>query len=196
MRNTLFVFGMAVAAFVLLLAGCGKEKSNLPNVPAQDPAQVAATQYINTHREELGMRPEVDQFSAFRSEEDEFKMTHVSFRQYYRSVRVEAGELIVHLDSTLQIKSVTGVWFRNIEVDMNPYYSSSDGAYIAHWYYSEDGKSVANQATVQRVILRWEEVDHLCWSVILQTRDGTERREYFVDAHDGEVLYWRYLAVT
>ncbi|MCX6835497.1 MAG: hypothetical protein NTW07_10255, partial [candidate division Zixibacteria bacterium] len=119
MKTRLLLWGVTLSAIALLSFGCDDDKP-CATCPHPNPAVVVALNYIDAHRAELGLRDQVDQLIPYRVNEDDLGMTHVRCYQYYKGVRVEGGELIVHLSADLEVSSVSDGIIHDVEVDIRP----------------------------------------------------------------------------
>jgi Zn-dependent metalloprotease len=197
MKTKLFPWGLALGFLTLLAIGCDDDDDH-PCVacPEPNPAIVAALDYVEAHRAESGLRDEVDQVSPYRVQEDELGMTHVRCHQLYKGVRVEGGELIVHLDAALEVFGVSNGILQNVEVNVGPVNPDWTAARAARDDFQADGFLVEQEGRAEKVVFRWFDGDHLCWVIVLHAIDGVDRRKYFVDAQSGEIVHWRTLVIS
>ena len=196
MRIRLVAWGMMLSLVALLWAGCDDDRKPCVACPEPDPAIVVALNYIDGHRAELGLREEVDQMVSYRVLKDDMGMTHVRFYQYYKGVRVEGGELIVHLSAALEVTRVSGEVVRDVQVDTNVTISAGTAARIAQEDFQSDGFHVIQEGLIETIVIRWNDIDHLCWTMVFNATDAIDIRQYFVDAHSGEIVYWRSLIIV
>ena len=196
MNTRLFLWGLVCGLLTLLAVGCDDDDKPCATCPETNPAVVAALDYIDSHRAELGLRDEVDQMIPYRVQEDDLGMTHVRCYQYYKGVRVEGGELIVHLSATLEVRSISDGIIRDVLVDVKPNVSALQAARFAQDHFWIDGYRTRLEGAIEKVVFRWLDIDHLCWVMVFHATDGIEIREYFVDAHSCEIVYWRSLIIT
>ena len=185
------LWGLALGALALLMSGCDDDGEPCPNCSKPDPAVVAALAYVDAHRAELGLREEVDQVAPYRVQEDDLGMTHVRCHQFYKGVRVSGGEIIVHLNAALEVVNVSSGIFHDVDVDVKPVITGWTAAHTARDDFRADGFRVEQREQIEKVIFRWFDGDHLCWSIVLRAIAGVDKREYFVDAHTGEIIHWR-----
>ncbi len=195
MKTRLLLRGIALALTAFLAVGCGDDDKPCATCPEPDPAVVAALDYIDTHRAELGLRDEVDQVKPYRVLKDGLGMTHVRCYQYYKGVRVEGGELIVHLSATLEVQHVSNGIIHDVQVDVVPTVSALQAARFAQDHFWIDGYRTRLEGAIEKVVFRWLDIDHLCWVMVFRSTGGVEIREYFVDAHSCEIVYWRSLII-
>lgn len=186
----------ALLAIVAVATGCNDKTADCPSCPQQDLALVAATRYIEDHRTELGLRDNRDQMKVYRVSHDALNMSHVRFYQHFLGVQVDGGELIVHLDSLLEVVSVSGETIRDVTIDIMAHISASEASNMASVDFAASGHAAEQEGSALLEILRVEAIDHLCWVMILHAADGLDRLEYFVDAHDGAIVYRRDLVVS
>jgi Zn-dependent metalloprotease len=195
MKTRLLLWGLALSAVTLLYFGCDDDDKPCSTCPEPNPAVVAALDYIDAHQAELGLRDEVDQMIPYRVQEDQFGFTHVRCHQFYKGVRVEGGELIVHLDTALEVTRVTDGIIRDVQVDVIPAISAWAAARIAREDFESDGLHVKQEGSTEKVVYRWLDTDHLCWVMTFRAVDGFDAREYYIDAHSGEIVRWRSLII-
>jgi len=194
MKTGMLLWGLALGLLTLLVIGCDDDKP-CATCSEPDPAVVAALDYIDSHRAELGLRDEVDQLIPYRVQKDELGMTHVRCYQYYQGVRVDGGELIVHLSADLEVIHVSNGVFRDVQVDVEAAISCWTAARIAKDDFHADGHHSRQQGAAEKVVFRWIDTDHLCWFIVLLDIDGFDGREYYVDAHSGAIVHWRSLII-
>ena len=191
MMSKLFPWGLAFGLLALMVVGCDDDNHPCATCPRSDPAEAAALDYIETHRAELGLRDEVDEVVPYRVQEDDLGMIHVRCHQFYKGVRVWGGEMIVHLNAALEVVHVSNGMFLNVVVDVKPVISRWTAGQTARNHFHDDGYLVERGGVIESVVFRWLGGDYLCWSVVLRAMGGVDKREYFVDAHTGEIIYWR-----
>jgi Zn-dependent metalloprotease len=196
-NSRLLARGLLLIAVTLLLSACGDDDEQRPCVlcPGDDAAITATLNYIGSHRAELGLRDQIDRLIPYRVSRDELGMTHVRCYQFYILVRVESGELIVHLNSDLQVASVTNAVIPGVSVDINPDISEREARHIARADFEADGLRVTLQKHGELLVFIWNEVQHLCWATEVDG-DLIHAREYFIDAHSGEIVHWRDLVIA
>lgn len=194
MKTKLLLWGLTLSILVSLISGCNDDKPCV-TCPEPDPAVVAALGYIDANRADLGLRDGVDEVIPYRVQEDDLGMTHVRCYQYYKGVRVEGGELIVHLSAALEVSSVSGAVVCDVQVDTRPIISTRAAARIAKEDFESDGYLVRQGSDVERFVFRWVDTDHLCWVMVFRAIDGIDIREYYVDAHSGAIVHWRSLII-
>jgi len=134
-----------------------------------------------------------------RSDEDELGFVHYRYARLHRGVPIYGDELIVHVDDKARLYMVNGSYHPSIVKD-----DSEAGAEPSNQAASSDSILSAQQATdlalekgsshkmqaVDSVELVYYPVDKnlsLAWYVTL--KGGMNKWDYFIDAHDGRVLF-------
>jgi Zn-dependent metalloprotease len=194
-KTRLLLWGLALGLLTLLVVGCDDDDKPCPTCPEPNPAVVAALNYVDAHQAELGLRDEVDQMVSYRVQEDRYGFTHVRCHQFYKGVRVEGGELIVHLDTALEVSRVTDGIIRDVQVDVISAISALTAARVASEDFASGVYHVKQEGGAEKVVYRWLDTDHLCWVMTLQAVDGFDVREYYIDAHSGDIVRWRSLVI-
>ena len=191
-----FHFSVAVvAALGFFLCSCSDTRTGsslCTTCPEENPAEIAALEYVDDHRAELQLRDHsIDHLVIVRSIGDHLGMSHVVMDQYYRGVRVDGGVFVVHFNSDLSVSSVNGRIVPGIDVDVNPEIPLS----VAQSNALDEAEDralvemVLGDGDSELTVFRLNEFDHLVWNVIIRSNVITFARNYLVDAHTGEVLY-------
>ncbi len=153
-----------------------------------------------------------DKMIIKRKETDEIGYTHTKFYQYYRGVRVECAEYVVHEKNGI-IEKANGILIRNINVDVTPQLSESQALSSALNYinaeeylwqnanaedllkkqnkdvkasYYPKGELVITGSTFFNSFVAADL--HLCWAFDINCLKPTEAYRVFVDAKTGKTL--------
>jgi len=182
---------------ILFVTGCSDDDdrppcTTCPEIKSPVPAALAC---VDSLREDLGIRFPMDEVRPYQVQVDFLGYTHVRCYQYYRSVRVYGGILIVHLDDDLEYHHVSGDLILNVRVCVRPVVPSQDALRIASDDFAVRGYHGELDEPGELVVYRWLDVDHLCWRFVLQATNGFEVTEYFIDARNGEIVRWRSLII-
>lgn len=188
---------LALTICILLIAGCSDDPttSNCLSCPEENPAATAALAYIDAHQADFDLREEVDEMMIRTIEEDDLGMTHVRLDQHYRGVRVVQGELIVHLDKELIVKSVSGMTVPGINVDIAFQVSSDTALNTALTDFSNSATDGGNIGNGELVVFPWLGTNHLCWDFEILSATLLTAFEYFVSAHSGDIIHKQSLII-
>lgn len=183
---------------LLYVTGCSDDDNRpaCPTCPETKSPAPAALACVDNQREDLGLRFPMDEIRAYQVQVDFLGYTHVKCYQYYRSVRVYGGGLIVHLDDDLECYHMSGSLIRNVCVYVRPALTSQDALSIASDDFANKGYRGELDEPVELVVYRWLDIDHLCWRFVLQATNGFQVIEYFIDARNGEIVRWRSLIIN
>jgi len=183
---------------LLFVAGCSDDDNRppCPTCPETKSPAPAALACVDNLREDLGLRFPMDEIRPYQVQVDFLGYTHVRCYQYYRSVRVYGGGLIVHLDDDLECHHLSGGLILNVYVHVRPVVMSQDALSIASVDFADKGYHGELREPGELVVYRWLDIDHLCWRFVLQATNGFEVIEYFIDARNGEIVRWRSLIIN
>lgn len=132
-----------------------------------------------------------DNFKVKRVEIDDLKMAHTHVVQVIGDVPVWESEAIVHLKSDGELSSITDELKENISIDTHPNFKPTQALEIA--LRTQDGnRKMTDEPTIDLLIYRGEDRDHLVYRVLMPRIDGTEKTSApvaFIDAHTGEKVF-------
>ncbi len=125
-----------------------------------------------------------------RTSKDELNMTHIRLRQQYEGVEVYGGELITHFNSRGELQSVNGNFLTDINIPIAPSISQEVAEMVMmDDLHSNFGSVKPEVPERQLLVYPFEEKVHLVWNFNIILRTPTGRWEYFVDAHNGKIVY-------
>jgi len=181
-----------------ILVSCSQDKNNGTGAvePTVDPAETAALQYVADHMDELQLRSGIDGVKVYRIQTDQYGDTHVRVDQTYYGLRVQSGTGIVHLDADLQPTSFSSGLIIGVETDIRNDISAATATAKALADFTSSGYVDHDVVTPELVVLRTGSSDFLCWSLVVRSQTQLGAREYFVDAHTGEVVTWIDLVIS
>ena len=155
---------------------------------ARDRETVTALAFFDLNRDRYKMVSPAEELQPYRIDRDRLGMTHIRFRQFHESVRVWGADMSVHFDENNVLTTVTGTYIPGLNINTVPDLDSDRAVEIA----VRDISPAASQPSLKEselVVFPWEGDTYLCWRLILARTAPYDRREYFIDAHDGRVVY-------
>jgi len=180
------------------LVSCSQDENN-PTDPVGstiDPAETAALQYVAAHMDELQLREGIDGVKVYRIQTDRYGDTHVRMDQTYYGVRVQSASGICHLDADLQPTGFTSGLIIGVETDIHNDISATTATAKALADFAASGYVDHDVSTPELVVMRTGTGDFLCWSLVVRSQTQLGAREYFVDAHTGEIVTWLDLVIS
>jgi zinc metalloprotease ZmpA len=164
-----------------------------------------ANERIQLGREQAIERARLDSFGVLQSSEfrvsnpraefsireafaDDLNMTHVRMEQQHEGVKVFQGELITHFKADGSVSSVTGDYYKNINISTTPKLSDSDAVVIAA---KEFQHGLSSAPVAELMILPKNGKFHLAYRVELTDIDSNNpaSQVYFVSATSGKILF-------
>jgi len=160
--------------------------------------------------DELSIRNE-DTWKILRSEQDDIGYTHHRYQQYYKGIKVEQGEFIIHEKNNRTV-SANGDFIDNIDLSIIPGVTRTAALNFAladinattyKWQFAGEEnwyKQIMNnpKATLypkaELVIIRLnnniatKEKQRLAWKFDIYTHDPNGRWFVYVDANTGDIL--------
>ena len=181
-----------------VLVSCSQDENNSagPAGTTVDPAETAALQYVAAHMDELQLRSGIDGVKVYRIQTDQYGDTHVRVDQTYYGLRVQSGTGIVHLDAELQPTSFSSGLIIGVETDVHNDISATTATAKALADFTSSGYVDHDVFTPELVVMRTGTGDLLCWSLVVRSQTQLGAREYFVDAHTGEIVTWLDLVIS
>ena len=155
-------------------------------------AVTVAGEFFSTFPKMFGTAAPAMQLQVVREETDLDGGSHVVFDQYHGGVPVHGCQLLVHLNAALAVTSVSGRFFREPDVDIEPTLSEGFAFSIGanDWVTANGSDHLGPGETIESrglVILPWRLVspngsNHLAWWFRYPDHDR------FVSAHTGRLL--------
>jgi Zn-dependent metalloprotease len=198
MFKRLLLPGSALLILLVLCLSCSdrNEPEKLCGTcPEIDPAYAAAFEYIEDNREQIGLRPDIDELMPYRSGTDQLGMTHIRFYQHYRGVRVIGGEIIIHLDTDLKVIRHNGLLVEGIDINHRPQLTSDTALSVAQQHFESLGFTGSRESGGGLMVLRVQDTDYLCWNLVMRDNDNRDIIEYFIDANNAGVVQWRSMII-
>ncbi|MBC7900890.1 MAG: M4 family metallopeptidase, partial [Saprospiraceae bacterium] len=133
----------------------------------------------------------IDDYIIKRVEIDELKMAHTHVQQVVGGVPVWEGEAIVHLKSDGELSLITDDLKESLAISTQPNFDGDHALALARGNHAEK-LIITDPPTVDLLIFRGKERDHLTYRVEMPRIDGTEKTAIpviFVDAHTGENIF-------
>jgi Zn-dependent metalloprotease len=179
---------LAALCLTIGLAACSGDDT--PTGSGIDPAVVAAESFVASRFDSLGLQPDHDRMDSYQVETDRSGYRHVRMNQYHDRVRVERGQLVVHVAEDLTVGGLSGGVSNIVGLNVTPDLTRTAAFSIARNHMTAQGYEPYPELTGELVIFHWQSEDFLCWRSLLNT-DGLARYEYYVDAHTGDIVYVR-----
>ncbi|MGI9105892.1 MAG: M4 family metallopeptidase [Pyrinomonadaceae bacterium] len=173
--------------------------------------------YLRQHRSALGLLNAEAEIEINAAEEDDLGITHIRFDQVSNGVPIFGGRLMTHLDTKYgqppshhvagDVLGVEGRWYKDARgINSNPTLDSAqaiEAAKIALGYTGMFAKSPEAELVILPHQIKNEFPSDrvgatLVYKVELLIEDGTDataRHWYFVNAHDGSIV-WHYDAMN
>lgn len=153
-----------------------------------------ATQYLAAERTKLQLQDKAT-FAQRKAVLDPMGQLHVRYQQRFEGVRVMGGEVIVHMNKSDQLRSITGTPVRDIALKTTPTLTEKSAVDLARADYLRTGSEMDSRAEL--VIYVRREIDgrgeqtvrgsNLAWKLRVEAPGQTPMR-YYVDAHSGAIL--------
>lgn len=148
----------------------------------------ALIEYVSARTGYFRLDNAEDALSVKTTETDELGMVHVRLDQHYEGIPVIGGELIGHFEPDGKLATVNGYTHSGISIDPAPKIELEEAISIA----GSDLRSFFAEGTPAKptlVILPRDDRYYLCWRLMLTSDTPPGRWEYFVDAHDGTIVF-------
>jgi Zn-dependent metalloprotease len=216
MRKLLFlVISITLSAFVLLppfVVQGQKDNAKKPDKPTGkiirsyrdgegarpdwvEGSRQRSMAFLKSRGEAAGVRDPEAELKLVAAKQDDLGQTHVRFEQVYKGVPVYGRQIITHLDGA-NGRGVTGVLFNGArEVDTTPKLSASQAIAAARASFkNNDGSAKEPEAKLVILPPRDDSSDAmLTYQVqifVEYPNKAPERREYFVDADSGNIVWY------
>ncbi len=181
-------------AGLVVLSGCADEALQQSGPRALTSAPQVALDHLRLHAVDLGVR-RIDDIQVRRTDNDSDAVSHVRVQERFKGVPVFLGEAIAHVRPDGVVASVTDNFVKGISETLSVVPSIGRDRAVARAVLAHGCESCLTAAPeADLMVLRHARADHLAWRVQLRREDGTDATSmpvYFVDAHDG-ALIWTY----
>ncbi len=163
---------------------------------AQNHAEEIAKAFISAYSKEFLLIDPLEELSVAMMTTDDLGLTHVKFRQVYKTIPVADSEIIVHLDRQQRVYLVNGRYHPTPDqVSMQPAISKA-AAKAAVVDNLETTAADIILCDVELIIFpETEKGPRLAFRITVSIR-ADEGWLYFIDAHTGEILEKRSLVRT
>ncbi len=128
------------------------------------------------------------QFNIKEAFVDDLNMAHARLEQHVEGVKVFQGELITHFDVNGNLSSITGDYYKNINISTTPKISQFDAVSNA---VTEFKQALSYEPTVDLMIFPKNDKFHLAYRVELTDINSNNPADkvYFISAKTGKVLF-------
>jgi len=154
------------------------------------PAEIAGT-FLTQNRELFQFQPGLNDLKKVRIHErevhDKTRIYHLKKQQYYKDLRVENAELLVHILSDGTIDMVNGSYYPHIDIPVEPSIHSDEAYSIAVRDLGED-VVLFDDPTEELVVLPREGDFYLSWKIFIPAEQPFGEWIFFIDALTGEIL--------
>ncbi|MBL8151919.1 MAG: M4 family metallopeptidase [Blastocatellia bacterium] len=115
-------------------------------------------------------------------------MGHVRMEQYHEGVKVFQGELITHFDQNGNLASVTGDYYKNINLDTKPVITEGEAITTA---VKRFGHTLSSEPSSELMVFEKNEKHHLVYRVEVVDIDSDNPADtvYFISAKNGKVIF-------
>ena len=143
---------------------------------------------FNAVANEYGIENAEKQFQIREAFVDDLNMAHVRMEQTFNGIKVFQGELVTHFDQNGTLSTITGEYYRNINISTSPKLSEPEAITKA---MTEFGQSLSSLPTTELVILPKNEKYNLAYRIELTNIDSETPASnvYFISAKTGKVLF-------
>ena len=202
MQRLAVVFGCASAMLGIIAAPAGTSAS-AENVVGQGwteasavdsnswdagtPEQVA-WEYLLENKDRLGMQENLADLQFIRTRKV-LSTHHVSFQQVYDGLRVWGARLVISINKTNRVSSVSIDYKPGISVDSTPALSAPEAVLVAGASLGLGERAFSHSAEELVIYESSDRRFHLAWKATIDMLESIGSWDVMVDAHNGEVLY-------
>lgn len=134
-----------------------------------------------------------DELRIIKTQTDELGFTHQKFQQYYKEIKVEGGEFMVHIAQDY-VQTINGV-FADLSMDVKPNLSMENAVnkvrnYIHFRNYKWNGNINENTPKGELIIAQdsLEQHWYLSWKFTVEALDTAQAENIYVDAKNGQLI--------
>ncbi|MEW5951693.1 MAG: FlgD immunoglobulin-like domain containing protein [Elusimicrobiota bacterium] len=146
--------------------------------------QKAFSSFLSENKSFLGILPD----DLKKEREISFAgMSHIEYKQYYKGLPVEFSSVKGHFDKEGRLTLYRARYYRDINLDINPSFSSS---FAENTVRSDAGNFLKSKEEL--VVFPKEDGNfYLAWKITGRGGKGAQRGlwVYYVDAHSGNILF-------
>ena len=158
----------------------------------------AADDFIARHRDLVGAGAPGSELVVDVSEADELGLSRVRYRQRYRGLEVQGGEITIHLDRDGQVRYVKTKLAQVLPQDVHPSIDEAAARRVAVQVVAAEGEKSVHVLRATLLVLplgivrnEVEEDTRLAWKLeVVDAGSGGERfaQDYYIDAQTGELI--------
>ncbi|RJX29385.1 MAG: hypothetical protein C4531_10690 [Desulfurivibrio sp.] len=158
------------------------------SAPSGDDPETIARAFIADNRELFDLAAEVaERLEVSSIERDSQGHAHVCLAQFIRDVPVHEGSVQVHINREGVVTAYKDNRLAEAEVDFQPRFSEVNAVHAAMADIGEEqGEKQQSRLCLYR---HTDKKVHLAWQVEIVVQHEHGARYYFIDAHDGAILY-------
>jgi Zn-dependent metalloprotease/subtilisin-like proprotein convertase family protein len=158
------------------------------SAPSGDDPETIARTFIADNRELFALAADVpERLEVSSIERDRQGHSHVCLAQYIRDVPVHEGSVQVHINGDGVVTAYKDNRLAEADVDFQPRFSEANAVHAAMVDIEEEQGE--RQQSFLCLYRHTEKKVHLAWQVEIVVQHEHGARFYFIDAHDGSVLY-------
>lgn len=174
-------------------------KGNIGNLEKGSTLEERSISYLEALKDDLQIQTPKEEFKITRIEQDELGYTHLRLQQYYKNIPVYASEITLH-ERNNNIRSFMGRYYPTPSLtELNPSISQAKALkdarndlsqYTKVITLSDDAKKYIGETIEELVIYHVDKTANtatLAWHFTIYP-NVQERWEYFINAHNGEIL--------
>lgn len=160
----------------------------LLSAPSGDAPETIARAFISGNRELFDLAADVaERLEVSSVEHDRQGHAHVCLAQFIRDVPVHEGSVQVHISSDGVVTAYKDNRLAAADVDFQPRFSEVNAVHAA---MADIGEGQGEKHKSRLCLYRDKDKKvHLAWQVEIAVHHEHGARYYFIDAHDGRVLY-------
>lgn len=157
------------------------------SAPSGDDPETIAQAFMADNRELFDLAADVAERLAVSSiERDSQGHVHVCLAQFIREVPVHEGSVQVHINGDGEVIAYKDNRLAEADVDFQPRFSEVNAVHAAMADIGEEGEKQQCGLCLYR---HSDATVHLAWQVAILLPHEHGARYYFIDAHDGGILY-------
>lgn len=182
-----------------ILSFISSENGRLPlqvKPKTSDPI-IVASQFMSEYGRYFGLQNPAKELHLINTKSDALGMHHVRYSQEINHIPVFGAQTIVHLNSDLSVASANGNTVPDVAINTTPLITKDMAIRKADELWTQQSlpfSPLIVEATLQIFNLslinkQAESNNHLVWLVELYKKFPQGHEYYFIDAHDGQVVF-------
>ena len=158
------------------------------SAPSADDPETIARAFISDNRELFDLAADVpERLEVSSIEHDRQGHSHVCLAQFIRDMPVHEGSVQVHINSDGVVTAYKDNRLAEADVDFQPRFSEVNAVHAA---MADIGEAQGEKQKSRLCLYRHSDRKvHLAWQVEIAVHNEHGARYYFIDAHDGRMLY-------